>query len=132
MVEDNIEQNYVELAKKNENINYYMFVTPSSILWWDEAIHEGTIQKHLEAEEIFYSKILECKNVKVYSYFNNYDLICNLDNYKDKTHYSEKINSQILNWIKNDEYLITKKNVNEYMQKEREFYLNYDYDAIFE
>lgn len=75
--------------------------------------------------------MLEYDNVKLYSFFNNYDLICNLNNYKDTAHYSEKINSQILQWIKNDEYLITKDNVDEYLEQEREFYLNYDYDSIF-
>ena len=75
--------------------------------------------------------LLDYSNVKIYSFFNNFDLICNLDNYKDYTHFDGKINSQILNWIKNDEYLLTKENKDEYLKAERDFYLNYDYDSIF-
>lgn len=131
-VKDNIKQNLVDVANMNKNIRMYYFLNPNSIVWWDEVSQAGTIKKYLEAEEIAIEMLLECENVKLYSFYNNYDLVCNLDNFKDRTHYSEDINSQILKWIKNDEYLLTKENYKEYLQKEREFYLNYNYDAIFE
>ena len=58
-------------------------------------------------------------------------MICNLDNYKDIMHYSEDINSHILEWIKDDEYLLTKENAGEYLKNEKEFYMNYNYESIF-
>lgn len=131
-VNENLKQNFIDVINLNKNITYYIFFTPHSIVWWDQANQTGNILKYLEAEEIFINTLLELDNVKLYSFFNNYDLICDLNNYKDITHYSGDVNSQILKWIKNDEYLITKNNKDEYLKEEREFYLNYDYDAIFE
>ena len=128
---DNINQNLISIIKSNSNITFYLFFTPHSILWWDKVSQSGEISEYLQAEEIIINSLLDFDNVKLYSFFNNFDLICNLNNYKDITHYSEDINSEILRWIKNDEYLITKDNLSEYLESERKFYFNYDYDKIF-
>lgn len=128
---DNIKQNIINIVKDNKNIDFYLFLTPHSIVWWDEISQKGDLLKYLEAEEILINSLLEYENVKLYSFFSNTNLICDLNNYMDTTHYSEEISSQILKWIKNNEYLLTKENVNEYLKQEKEFYLNYNYDEIF-
>ncbi len=129
---ENINQNIIDIVKKNENITVYLFLAPHNIIWWDYVSQRGETLKYFEAEEMLIDMLLECNNVKLYSFFNNTELICNLDKYIDEEHYSEDINSQILKWIKEDEYLITKENKDEYLKQEREFYLNYNYDSIFE
>lgn len=129
---ENISQNVEDVVKQKENVTFYLFLTPHSIVWWDSVSQSGDILKYLEAEEILARTLLKYDNVKLYSFFNNYDLTCNLDNYTDKTHYNEGINSKILKWIKDDEYLLTEENLDGYLEKERAFYLNYDYDKIFE
>ena len=70
-------------------------------------------------------------NIKLSSFFNNYNLICDLENYKDMLHYGEDINSKILLWVFNGDYQITKDNYQGYCEGERTFYLNYDYEKIF-
>jgi len=127
----NINQNLVELAKANPDIEFYFCLAPNNIAWWDSVSQSGEILKYLEAEEILINSLLELDNVKLYSFFNNYSLTCNLNYYRDFYHFSEDVNSQILKWVKNDEYLITKENATEYLEQEKEFYLNYNYDAIF-
>lgn len=84
------------------------------------------------AEKYMIEKILEIPNIELYSFFNNYDIICDLDNYKDAGHYMGKINEKILEWISKKEYLLTKDNYQEYINKNLEFYKNYDYDKIYE
>ena len=85
-----------------------------------------------EAEQIATELLLECPNVRLYNFFDKYDIICNLNNYRDKEHYSAEINSRILSWIKADEGLVTKENYMDKLEAEKEFYLNYDYESIFE
>lgn len=131
-VKENIKQNITSIIGSNKDITFYIFLTPHSIAWWDKATRGGTIVKYLEAEEILIDELLKYDNVKLYSFFTNYELICDLNNYTDVVHYSENVNSKILNWIKNDEYEITNDNKEEYIQEERKFYLKYDYDSIFE
>ena len=75
--------------------------------------------------------IVPCKNIHLFSFNTKFNWITNLDNYKDTLHYGEWINSEMLRLMKNDEYRITKENKEAYLQAEREFYTNFDYNSIF-
>lgn len=76
-------------------------------------------------------RLLAYSNVEIYSFFDNYSLITNLDNYKDYVYYSGEINDKILNWIKDKKYKITNSNYEAYLAKKLDFYLDYNYDEIF-
>lgn len=132
IIKKNIEKNVIELPKKYPNIQFIYFITPYSIVYWDSTNQNGEILKQLEAEKIMIEMILEVPNIELYSFFNNYELITDLDNYTDAGHYSYKINDKILEWISQRKYRLTKDNYEDYLESNKEFYLNYDYDKIFE
>lgn len=132
MVRKNIEKNVLDLPKKYPNVKFIYFITPYSIVYWDSLNQKGEVEKQIMAEKYMIEKILEIPNIELYSFFNNYDIICDLDNYKDAGHYMGKINEKILEWISKKEYLLTKDNYQEYINKNLEFYKNYDYDKIYE
>ncbi|MFI3163950.1 MAG: hypothetical protein R3Y65_05915 [Bacillota bacterium] len=131
-VYDNLQQNIVSLALENPSVEFYLFIPPYSIAWFDSMFISGEMQKNIEVLEYVTSILLECENVNIYSFFDEYEMICNLDNYKDTVHYNEDINSQILIWMHNEEHLLASDNYEEYFNEISDFYLNYDYDAIWE
>jgi Fe-S-cluster formation regulator IscX/YfhJ len=92
---------------------------------------EGMMMWQFDAELIATELLLECPNVKLYNFNDKYDIIVNLDNYRDKEHYSSEINSLILEWIAEGDGLVTKDNYLDRLEIEKEYYLNYDYDSIF-
>lgn len=132
MIKENIEKNVLETPKKYSDVKFIYFITPYSIIYWDSINQNGEILKQLEAEKLMIEMILEIPNIELYSFFNNYKLITNLNNYRDAGHYSYKINDKILEWISQGKYRLTKDNYKEYLKSNKEFYLNYDYDKIFE
>lgn len=132
IIDKNIEKNVISLVKKYSNTKFIYFITPYSIVYWDQLKQEGKIEKQIMAEKYMIEKILEYPNVELYSFFNNYEMICDLDNYRDPGHYMGKINDQILYWISKKEYQLTKENYEEYIRKNLEFFKNYNYDSIFE
>ena len=69
--------------------------------------------------------------MKLYNFFDQYDVVCNPDYYCDDGHYSGEINSRILNWIHEDTGLVTPDNYLERLRQEREFYSSYDYESIY-
>ena len=77
------------------------------------------------------SRRIDKSGYAMFSFFNNYDLICNLDYYVDDIHYSEDVNNLILQWMKSGEYELTKENYKDYIAKEKAFYTTYDYDQLF-
>ena len=131
MVTTNIKENFVELVNQYPDTTFYIFYTPYSICYWDFLNQEGMMKMQFDAELIATELLLECPNVKLYNFYNQYDVITNTDNYRDKEHYSAEINSKILKWMASDVGLITKDNYRERFEEEKEYYLNYDYESIF-
>lgn len=132
VLDENIEKNVLDLPKKYPNVKFIYFITPYSIVYWDSLNQKSEVKKQIMAEKYMIEKILEVPNIELYSFFGNYNLITDLDNYKDTAHYISKVNEKILNWISKKEYLLTKDNYQEYINKNLEFYKNYDYDKIYE
>jgi hypothetical protein len=132
MVAENIRQNFVNLVNKYPDTTFYIFYTPYSICWWDFMNQEGMMMWQFDAELISTELLLECPNVRLYNFNDQYDIIENLDNYRDKEHYGAWINTQILEWIAADEGLVTKDNYLERLEEEKRYFLNYDYESIFQ
>lgn len=134
MLERNIDKNIISVMNNNPDVTFYLFFAPYSICWWDGLNQNGTavLERRIALEQRVIEKVLECENAKLFSFFNNYDLICDFNNYIDDIHYTEEVNSQILKWMKNGEYELTKENYLEYIDNITDFYSNYDYDSVFE
>ncbi len=127
----NIEQNVLKIARDNPQITFYYFLTPYSVVWWDEMDRLGKVNYTVKTQEIVIESLLTCDNIKLYSWCEDVSLINDLDYYKDKLHYSANINAEMLSWMLEGKGLLTTENYKEYIDKIREYYGNYDYDALF-
>lgn len=130
MVLGNIRQNVTDLADEHPQTTFYLFFPPYSICYWDVLNNDGKIDWHIEAEKVAIEEILKHPNIKLFSFCNNFELVCNLDNYYDQAHYGEQVNSQMLEWMRNDEYLLTEKNYLTYINTIKQFYTSYDYNSL--
>lgn len=130
MIKGNVEQNVIATINEHPETTFYLFFSPYSICYWDTCHSSGTIKWNVEAERTAIELLLECPNVKLYSFTNDFELTCNLDNYKDQAHYGEWVNSDILVRMKNDENLLTKDNYEKYLDEIYDFYSNYDYSIF--
>ncbi|MCI8991537.1 MAG: hypothetical protein HFG80_02235 [Eubacterium sp.] len=81
-------------------------------------------------EQIAIEELIKYPNIKLYSFDTNFDLICDLNNYKDQGHYGEWVNSWILEQMQTDEYLLTDDNYLDYLETVGSFYANYDYNSL--
>ncbi len=133
-LEANLEANVIRVIRENPDIEFDLYFPPYSILWWD-SIHQagdGRVERRIDFEKYAIEQLLKYENVKLFSFFLNEDLVCDLDNYSDDIHYRPRVNSQILSWMKAGEYRLTEENYEEYIHSMKDFYANYDYDALFE
>lgn len=130
-VRKNIEINILPVVEQYPDTEFYFFYTPYSILYWDSLEREGAMKAQLEAEEMVTDLLLAYDNVRLFSFFENTELVCDLDNYRDKEHYISDINSYLLEQMSQGKYEITRENKETHMAFMREFYLNFDYDAFF-
>ncbi|MBR5377285.1 MAG: hypothetical protein IK139_08395, partial [Lachnospiraceae bacterium] len=113
--------------RENPDTVFYLFITPYSIFKWMDYSEEGNINRMIEAEKVMIEEILKCDNIRLFSFDDDPDIVCNPDNYSDKLHYSEEINSLILQNMKDGKGLLTKDNYLERIERERSFFNTYDY-----
>ena len=76
--------------------------------------------------------MLECDNIHLFSFNNEFDVTTNLDNYSDECHHGDWINSQILGWMYSGTDELTEDNYEEYINVELDFYTTYNYKGLFE
>ena len=131
LVTQTIQKNIVELVNQYPDVEFLIFYTPYSICYWDSLNLEGGIYRQIEAERVATEMLLQCPNVKLYNFFDQYDIICNTDLYSDGGHYCAEVNSLILGWIAEDKGLVTKENYRERLLDESNFYMNFDYDSVY-
>ena len=132
-LEENLNVNVLQVIKDYPDVEFYLFFPPYSICWWDQLNQNGTavLERRIDLEKYAIEKMLQFDNIHLFSFFNNYDLICNLDYYVDDVHYTGDVNNLILQWMKSGEYELTKENYEDYIAKEKAFYTSYDYDQLF-
>lgn len=130
MILGNIRQNVTDLADEHPETTFYLFFSPYSICYWDIVNSNGDVDWMIDAEQAAIEELLKHSNIRLYSFCDNFELICNLDNYKDAAHYGEWVNSWILEWMQDDKYLLTEQNYREYLDTIRDFYGSYDYGSL--
>lgn len=130
----NLEQNVISLIEENPQIEFYIFFPPYSICWWDSLNQYGTavLMRRIDMEQFAIEKLIEYENVHLFSFFNDFEMICDLDHYVDYVHYTQFVSEQVLEYMGEGMYEITKDNYREYIDAITEFYCVYDYDSIFD
>ncbi len=132
VIYENLEQNVLALARKHPDTEFYLFFPPYSICYWDEMNQKGEIQQVIDAEKYAIELLLQQPNIKLYCFFTNFDMVCDLDNYLDCHHYGEWISDDMLRWMHAGEYLLTEENYVTHINSMRDFYMTYDYDSLHE
>ncbi len=127
----NIEVNVLSLVNAYPEIDFYLFWTPYSIVYFDTLQRGGTLRNVLQWEKEALALLLPYKNVHFFSFFDEFALITDLDNYKDSVHYHENINSYMLKCMAKEVHRVTLDNYKDYCQRVWDFYTTYDYDAIY-
>lgn len=118
---------YIEAHPETE---FYIFYPPYSILWWNMHISQGDIDDIFNLVRYSTKEFLAYDNVKLYSFQDIESVICNLDNYKDYNHYSPMINEQIIAWLENDQYRLTKGNYLDRINTFETFVKSYNYQSF--
>lgn len=127
IVRDTIKQNVTSLAGKHPETTFLLFFPPYSIAYWGEGYENGTLNQQIDAEKFAIELLLEYENIELYSFNDCWDIVTNLNNYKDHLHYGEWINTKMLHMIHDGVGRLTKDNYETYIERERNFYLNYTY-----
>ena len=136
------EQDHAMLAKNLElvsreiqshpDVNYTILFPPYSMLWWDCGYANGMGELYFDVLEQILPMLCQYKNVKVYYFQDDREIICNLDNYMDMIHYGPWINQYMLEQVVEGKKLVNAENVSNVLQSMRETYEYLTEEGIYE
>ena len=130
-VKKNITENIVKLANAYPDTEFVLFYTPYSALYWESVYRDGELEKQIQMEQIATELMLECKNIKLFSFAQETEITDDIDNYRDKEHYVAGINDMIMHWIAEGRGLVTKDNYMDIINWEQDYYMNFEYDKLY-
>ncbi len=131
-LEANIRQNVIALAEEHPEIDFYIYISPYSIYCMDYWWRLGELEKRLLAERRVIELLLPYDNIHINSFSTEYEVLGDADNYRDVAHHREELNTQILHWLYEGNHEITYDNYDAYCAEVWEYYMNYDYNSLYE
>jgi hypothetical protein len=86
--------------------------------------------KEMECYRLAASLILPYENIHLFAFDDMTDVTCNLDNYRDVSHYSGDINDMMLEMMARDENRLTVDSYDDYYDKVERFYKEFDFNSL--
>ncbi len=130
-IEQNLNENIIPLIEMNPDTEFVFYFAPFSILYWDREVRSGTFENTMDLIEHVIGELLNYENVQVYFYHNETEIITDLDNYKDYSHYGPWINSLLTQKMADKDGLLNLDNYKLIIRSFRKYIENYDFDELF-
>ena len=128
---DNLEYNILPFVENHPETDFEFFLVPYSILYWYQQKSNGTLEAEIFDARIAIGELLNYDNVQVHFFQNEKDIITNLDNFKDYTHFKPEINSWMLEEMKKESHLLTKETYNKVLDDFSEYLKTFDYNSFY-
>ena len=128
----NLDTNILPYIKAHPETEFTIFYPPYSILYWNDVCNKGELDTVMEKYRYMSRRFLEYDNVKLYFFQNREDIICDLNNYADYTHYSPKVCEYMVQCFADNNCRVDESNLDEEIEKLYDLTSDYDYDAIWD
>ena len=112
-------------------IHYDVFIPPYSILYWDQRVRTNTLEAEYALQEDMLKRLFACPNVTVHYFMDCEEIITDLENYKDAGHYDSAVSSELLNYMKSGEKIVTEENYVQVLDAWFSYVQSHDYEQYF-
>ncbi len=128
----NLEENIIPFIEENPDTTFYVFIPPYSILYWNNVLVENHLEATMNQYKFAASKLLSYDNVRLFYFQNMEEVVTDLNNYADYTHYKPEINHYMTECFANGEHEITSDEQFEVeLMKMREIVERFDFEELF-
>lgn len=126
-----LDQYILRHVKRNPKTKFLLIIPPYSRLVYALNAYKDmdSFIVYMESLKYLVDASEENENLKVYAWGND-DFVDDIANYRDLTHYNEKINSWMLHAIQRDEGFLTRQNVDAYLKLFKQKALDYNSTTI--
>ena len=104
-------------AVSHAEVNFYLFFPPYARLRYAimKQSNPQEFEIYLETLRFVVQESSKYNNIKIFG-FENEQFLDDIANYKDTSHYHQRYNSQMLQWMKNGDHLLTPSNIEAYIK----------------
>lgn len=129
---DNLTYNVLPFVQNHPETEFYFYMVPYSISYWYMCKQNGTLDAEINILFTVVEELLKYDNVKIFFFQDEQDIITNLDNYKDYTHFKPSINSYMSNQMAGGYYELHKEDYRQRLDSFHRFLSEFDYDAFYQ
>lgn len=131
-IQANLEANIIPFVEAHPETEFIFWYPPYSILYWNDVMRQKELDAVIRELDYMTEKLLAYDNVRVFCFQNNRDIVCNLNNYADYTHYHADVCRYIVECFENGEGELTEDNYKTVFEDLRGLAAGYDYEAIYD
>ncbi|MCR5508425.1 MAG: hypothetical protein K6F34_07045 [Lachnospiraceae bacterium] len=121
----------IGLINEYPDVTFYIYIPPYSMLFWDDIVLRGNATATICVQEREFKKLLECDNVRLCYFQDDKDVITDLANYRDYSHYKQDINYYMYEAMRDGTHLLTKDDYYDKLLAMYDFISAYDYESCF-
>lgn len=128
---DSFTDPFIGQIKSHPDVNFYLYAPPYSILFWDDVVLRGNATATICVQEREYKKLLECDNVRLFYFQDDKDVITELANYRDYSHYKQDINYYMYEAMRDGTHELNEDTYYDVLLDMYNFAVTYDYEQCF-
>jgi hypothetical protein len=111
---DSFESNVLPHLRRNRDTDFMLLHLPYSILKYEQMAMLGNLTDYQEFKKYVYSATKELGNVRLYDFQVAKEITHDLANYRDLSHFHQRINTWMLEQIAADRYRVNAETVERY------------------
>ena len=121
----------IPYIESRPDVTFYLYSSPYSILFWDDSIRRGNTTAEICALSRVFEKLLTYNNVRIFYFQDETDIITNLDNYRDYSHFDQPINYYMYECMRDGRKELTADTYYNTLLDMYDFAAGYDYESAF-
>lgn len=111
-------------------ITFYFYVSPYSMLFWDDCVRRGTLTAQICTLERVIKELLTYENVRIFYFQDETEITCNLNLYKDYSHFAPSVNEYMIACMKTGQKEVLQDTYYDTLLAMYDLAVDYDYDAL--
>ncbi|MDE7130944.1 MAG: hypothetical protein K2O65_03980 [Lachnospiraceae bacterium] len=128
----NLRVNLCPYIQQNPDTVFYIFFPPYSILYWNDVIQENHLEATMAEYEHIAETLLAYDNVRIFYFPNQEEIVTDLNNYADYTHYHRDINRYMTECFANGDCEVTSvEEMTQALDETRDMIGRFDFETLF-
>lgn len=130
--DQNLQVNLCPYIEQNPDTTFYIFFPPYSILYWNDVKQENHMEATMREYAYIAQTLLAYDNVRVFYFPNQEEIVTDLNNYADYTHYHRDINRYMTECFARGNCEVTcAEEMAQALDETRDMIERFDFEALF-